>query len=63
MQLQLIPVDIYSNSMKKNIKAVVIKPDSYDKEKTSFPTVYLLHGHSGNYRNWISRVPDLKKAG
>jgi S-formylglutathione hydrolase FrmB len=54
-------VDIYSNSMKKNIKAVVIKPDSYDKGKTAFPTVYLLHGHSGNYRNWITRVPDLKK--
>ncbi len=54
-------VTIYSNSMKKNIKAVVIKPDSYYQGKTSFPTVYLLHGHSGNYLNWITRVPQIKK--
>lgn len=52
-------VSIYSQSMNKTTRAVVIKPASYDKEK-EFPVVYLLHGHSGNYSNWIKRVPDLK---
>ena len=51
---------IYSNSMHKYIKAVVIKPDSYKKKKNSFAVVYLLHGHSGDYSNWIIKVPELK---
>ncbi|MFZ1453600.1 MAG: esterase family protein, partial [Ferruginibacter sp.] len=52
-------VSIYSNSMHKYIKAVVIKPDSYKKKKKSFPVVYLLHGYDGWYSNWIIRVPEL----
>jgi S-formylglutathione hydrolase FrmB len=52
-------VSIYSNSMHQYIKAVVIKPDSYKKKKTSFPVVYLLHGYDGWYSNWIIRVPEL----
>ena len=52
-------VNIYSNSMHKYIKAVVIKPDSYKKKKNSFPVVYLLHGYDGWYSNWIIRVPEL----
>ncbi len=54
-------VSIYSNSMHKSMKAVVIKPDSYRKKKNHFPVVYLLHGYSGNYSNWIMKVPALKK--
>jgi S-formylglutathione hydrolase FrmB len=50
-----------SNSMQKDIKCVVLKPDSYKKKKISYPVVYLLHGHSGSYNNWIRRVPDLSK--
>jgi S-formylglutathione hydrolase FrmB len=49
-----------SASMKKEIKAVVIKPDSYASGKR-FPVVYLLHGYSGNYSNWIEKVPDIKE--
>jgi len=54
-------VSIYSNSMHTYINAVVIKPDSYKKRKNSFPVVYLLHGYSGNYSNWITKVPELNK--
>lgn len=52
-------ISTYSPSMKKNIKAVIIKPD---KQKTGslFPVVYLLHGHGGNYGDWIRQVPDLR---
>ena len=52
-------VSIYSNSMHKYIKAVVIKPDTYKNKKNSFPVVYLLHGYDGWYSNWIIRVPEL----
>lgn len=54
-------VSIYSSSMHKNINAVVIKPDSYKKKKNIFPVVYLLHGYSGNYSNWITKVPELNR--
>ncbi|MBL7702936.1 MAG: esterase family protein [Ferruginibacter sp.] len=54
-------VSIYSNSMHKHIKAVVIKPDSYKKKKNFFPTVYLLHGYSGDFSNWVNKVPELNK--
>ena len=53
-------ITIYSNAMHKNIKCVVIKPDSYKNKKNSYPVVYLLHGYSGWYSNWIIRVPQLK---
>ncbi len=51
-------VETMSNAMKKTIKAVIIKPDNYDKGK-EYPTVYLLHGAGGNYANWIKIAPNL----
>ncbi len=54
-------VSIYSKSMKKDIKCVVIAPGKGKLKKGSFPVVYLLHGYSGNYSNWITLVPELKK--
>lgn len=53
-------VTTYSPSMQKDIKAVVITPDSYSQDK-QYPVVYLLHGYSGNYKNWVSRVPSLQE--
>jgi len=50
----------YSPSMKKNIKAVVITPDTY-KKKENFPVLYMLHGYSGNYGQIINYAPDLRK--
>lgn len=51
-------VSIYSPSMDKEVKAIIITPDSYPDIK-ELPTVYLLHGHSGNYRDYIQNIPDL----
>src|SRR5947207_2265982 len=51
---------IFSNTMQKNIRCVVIKPNSYKKNKSSFPVVYLLHGHAGDFSNWIKKVPEIK---
>jgi len=53
-------VSIYSNSMHRQIKAVVIKPGSSQNKAKRFPVVYLLHGYDGWYSNWIIRAPELK---
>src|SRR5690606_36520365 len=54
-------VTISSKAMQKDLKAVVIKPIGYEKSVTRFPVVYLLHGYSGTFSNWIKRVPSLKQ--
>lgn len=54
-------VDTYSPAMKKNIKAVVIRPDNYAVVK-ELPVVYLLHGYSGNYSDWIQKAKGFEKA-
>lgn len=48
-------VTTFSPSMKKDIKAVVVRPASYDKGK-SYPVVYLLHGYSDSYAGWVKKV-------
>jgi S-formylglutathione hydrolase FrmB len=44
--------------MHKDIKAVVVKPADYAAGKR-FPVIYLLHGFSGNYSDWIKKVPAI----
>jgi S-formylglutathione hydrolase FrmB len=51
-------VNTYSSAMKKNIKAVVITPDTYQKGKI-FPVVYLLHGAGDIYSGWITKAPNV----
>jgi S-formylglutathione hydrolase FrmB len=53
-------VTIYSKAMQKSIKCVVIKPQKIE-ESVEWPVVYLLHGFSGNFSNWITKVPLLKQ--
>lgn len=50
-----------SSAMQKDIKAVVIKPEKYGEATKRFPVVYLLHGYSGNYSNWIQKVENIKE--
>ena len=54
-------ISIYSAAMKKASKCIVITPDSYKKNKNNYPVVYLLHGHSGDYSNWIKKIPAIKQ--
>lgn len=53
-------VQVYSPSMQKNIPVVIILPDNYDGSK-QFPVVYLLHGYSGNYAQWINHAPQIQE--
>jgi S-formylglutathione hydrolase FrmB len=49
----------YSPSMNKDIKSIVILPDSYADTTKTFPVLYLLHGHSGDYSSWSKMAPQL----
>lgn len=51
-------LDIASTVMQKNIRAAVVLPDSYKKAKKPFPVLYLLHGGTGSYRDWLTKTPD-----
>jgi len=53
-------VEIRSNAMNKTRKCVVITPGKNKQSKELYPTLYLLHGHGGNYANWVNRVPALQ---
>jgi S-formylglutathione hydrolase FrmB len=52
---------VYSQSMQKKIKAVIITPDNYTSAK-EFPVVYLLHGYSGNHLDWITKARGFESA-
>lgn len=52
-------IEIYSNSMHKAIKTVVVTPDV--KKSVRYPVVYLLHGAGGSYSNWIQKVPHIQQ--
>lgn len=51
-------IRVYSQAMKKEIPCVVIVP-AVAAPDTRWPVVYLLHGYSGSYNNWIRKVPEL----
>lgn len=57
---QVDTVQVFSNSMKKDIKTVVILPESYQSSQ-NLPVVYLLHGYSGDYSNWVNNAPKIKE--
>ncbi|QBQ42144.1 esterase family protein [Sphingobacterium psychroaquaticum] len=49
-------VEVYSASMKKKVKTVVVSPEKGAPKAT----LYLLHGYSGNYGNWVNKTPQIK---
>lgn len=53
-------VSVYSKIMNKEIKSVVVKPESYKGDK-AMPVLYLLHGHGDRYDGWVQRVPPVKE--
>ncbi|MDD5766723.1 MAG: alpha/beta hydrolase family protein [Candidatus Marinimicrobia bacterium] len=55
---QIDTVVIASQAMNKSPQAVVVLPDAYKTGK-ALPVVYLLHGWSGSYHNWPTKM-DLK---
>lgn len=51
-------ISIFSETMNKDIKTVVIRPEGVVDKPLA--TLYLLHGYSGNYSNWVEKVPQIK---
>lgn len=54
-------LSVYSKSMDKTIKNVVIIPDSYSEKGKAYSVVYLLHGAWGDYKAWLGKAPEIKK--
>lgn len=54
---QVDTLDVYSTSMEKTLKNLVILPADYAfRPQQKYPVVYLLHGHGGNYTSWLASV-------
>ena len=54
-------LEIYSPSMNKLSRCIVVLPENYTVQGAKYPVLYLLHGWSGNYTGWLSEAPQLKK--
>ena len=55
-------IDVQSPSMNRTLRAAVVLPERYVKAKKRdtqpFPVLYLLHGGSGSFRDWLTKTPD-----
>jgi putative tributyrin esterase len=51
-------LDVPSAVMNKAYKAAVVLPASYANSKVSYPVLYLLHGGSGHFNDWLNKTPD-----
>lgn len=54
-------LQIFSKSMNRNVKTVLVRPAGYDASGKKFPVIYLLHGAFGSYSNWILKVPHIQQ--
>lgn len=53
-------LEIFSASMQKNIRCLIITPEGYSTGGPAYPVLYLLHGWSGNYASWLTEAPQLR---
>lgn len=51
-------IQVYSPAMKKNLKAAVTTPTSYQSSNQKYPVLYLLHGGSGAFSDWHKKVTE-----
>lgn len=51
-------IQVFSPSMKKNLKAAVTTPSSYATSDQKYPVLYLLHGGSGAFSDWHGKVSE-----
>ena len=54
-------LEMFSPSMRKNIKCIVITPDNYSLQGERYPVLYLLHGWSGHFASWLGDAPQLRQ--
>lgn len=51
-------IEVVSKKMNQSIRAAVVLPAEYSKSKKAYPVLYLLHGGSGGFRDWLTKAPD-----
>jgi len=52
-------LDVPSTRMNRTLRTAVVLPEKYRKaKKQAFPVLYLLHGGSGSFRDWLTKTPD-----
>jgi S-formylglutathione hydrolase FrmB len=56
-------IQVYSAAMKKDVPCIVITPTGYNVDDSikQYPTVYMLHGYSGDYTGYASSIPDIQQ--
>ncbi len=60
---QVDTISVKSEKMGRDIKNVVILPAGYnspDLQEEQYAVLYLLHGYSGTYCDWIKKKPELQ---
>ncbi len=57
-QAKVDTIQVYSPAMKKNLKAAVTTPSSYQRGNQQYPVIYLLHGGSGAFSDWHQKVSE-----
>ncbi len=50
---------VHSQAMNQDIPTLIITPEGYASANTPYPVIYLLHGYSGNYTDWLSKAPGI----
>lgn len=58
---QIDTIDVFSPSMNKSSRCIVVMPSDYSISGNPYPVLYLLHGWSGNYAGWLSEAPQLRE--
>lgn len=53
---------VKSESMDRQLKVTVVVPDSYNTNADNYPTIYVLHGWSGNEQDWVKNSDIAKLA-
>lgn len=49
-------IKVFSKSLNKNVNVTVVLPDSYT-ENIKYPSIYTLHGYSGDNTNFVTKTP------
>ncbi|MFA5832760.1 MAG: alpha/beta hydrolase family protein [Bacteroidota bacterium] len=52
-QVTVVEDSLFSPSLNSFTKYYAILPDGYSKVQERYPVLYLLHGLTGNYTNWV----------
>lgn len=57
-QVRTDTIQVYSPAMKKNLKAAVTTPTTYQVGSEKYPVLYLLHGASGAFSDWHKNITE-----